>query len=137
MLIYHLMYSFCVSSSVAASIPISLSKLNRGNVRASIQLFLHDVLRHGRQTQAKKLLPLDQQLRNVCEIAASKSYTKYCVSFATWDVSTNAAKSICLAVFLIRSQLQRGAVRVRYAIGCITRISCLYIDAVWSPFSSG
>jgi hypothetical protein len=56
MLIYHLMYSFCVSSSVAAIIPISLSlsKLNRGNVMASIQLFLHDVLRHSRQTQAKK-----------------------------------------------------------------------------------
>ena len=35
------------------------------------------------------------------------------------------------------SQLQRNAVRVRYAIGGITRISCRYIDAVWSPFSSG
>ena len=57
MLIYHLMYSFCVSSSMAASIPISLSNPNWGNVRASIQLFLHNVLRHIRQTQATKILP--------------------------------------------------------------------------------
>ena len=79
-------------------------------------------------------LTAKKRLRDRC----IKSYTKYCVSFAlTWDVSTNAAKSICPAVLLIRSQPQRGAVRVRYAIGGITRISCRCIEAVWSPFSSG
>ena len=75
-----------------------------------------------------------KRLRDRC----IKSYTKYCVSFAlTWDVSTNAAKSFCPAVLSIRSQPQRGAVRVQYAIRGFTRISCRCIKAVWSPFSSG
>ena len=138
MLIYHLIYSFYVGSSVAASTPISLSNLNRGSVRASIQPFLHEVLRHVWQTQATKILPYNQQLRNICEIAVSKSYTKQCISFAsTWDASTNAVRSICPAVLSIQSHPQCGAVHVRYAIEGITMISCRCIKAVKSPISSG
>ena len=107
------MYSFFVSSSVAANIEPSLMTINPVNVRALIQPFLHDGRQRGRQTQVRKTLRYDLPQRNVFEIAVSKSYSKYCVYFAsTWDVSTNAEKIISPVDILILSQQQSGALRV-------------------------
>ena len=96
------MYSFFVSSSVAANIASSSMTINPVNVRALIQPFLHDGWRCDRQTQVRKTLHYDLPQRNDFEIDVSKSYLKYCTSFAsTWDVSTNAEKFISPVVILI------------------------------------
>ncbi len=132
------MYSFFVSSSVAVNIASSLMTINPVNARALIQPFLHDRRRRGRKTQVRKTSRYDLPQRNDFEIAVSKSYSKYCVSFAsTWDVSTNAEKFISPVVILIRSQQRSGALRVLYATGGITSISFRCIEAAWLPFSSG
>ena len=60
-----------------------------------------------------------------------------CFFASTWDVSMNVERSIYPAVLSIQSHQQHGAVHVRYAIEGFTRISCWFIEAVSSPFSSG
>ncbi len=131
------MYSFFVSSSVAANIASSSMMINPVNARALTQPFLHGRRRCDRQTQVRKTWRYDLPPRNDFEIAVSKSYLKYCVSFAsTWGVSTNAENFISPVVILIQSQQQSGALHVLYATRCITRISFWCIEAAWSPFSS-
>jgi hypothetical protein len=96
------MYSFFVSSSMAVNIALSSMTINPVNARALTQPFLHDGRRRGRQTQVRKTSRYDLPQRNDFEIAVSKSYSKYCVSFdSTWDVSTNAEKFISPVVILI------------------------------------
>ena len=133
------MYSFFVSSSVAANIASSSMTINPVNARAFIQPFLHNRRQRDRQTKVRKTSRYDLPPRNNLKIDVSKSYLKYCVSFAsTWDVSsTNAEKFISPVVILIRSQQRSGALCVLYATGGITRISFWCIKAAWSPFSSG
>ena len=133
------MYSFFVRSSVAANIASSSMTINPDNARALIQPFLHNGRRRDRQTKVRKTSRYDLPPRNNFEINVSKSYSKYCISFAsTWDVSsTNAEKFISPVVILIRSQQRSGAIHFLYATGGITRISFQCIEAAWLPFSSG